>query len=99
MVFCVSLLSGLCLLDVLTTQIILSGGGIEYNLFMAGVVENPLVHILVKVLFLILVFLVAKKAEATVKGSGRVLFLVIILWYTACLGNNISSILRIGLFM
>lgn len=97
MVFCVSLLSGLVLLDVLTTHIILAGGGIEYNLFMAGVVQTPLVHIFVKMLLLILVVLVAKNAEATVKGSGMGLFLVIILWYVICLGNNLGSILRLGL--
>ena len=97
-VICVCILSVLFLLDVLTTHIILSGGGIEYNLFMAGIVQNPLVHIIVKTLLLLLVVLVAKNAETTVKGSGLILFYLIILWYTICLGNNLGSILRIGLF-
>lgn len=94
----VSILSALFILDVLTTEIILSGGGVEYNPFMAGIVQNPLVHVLVKMLLLILVVFAAKHSEAMVKGSGTMLFIVIIGWYLLCVGNNLGSIVRVGFF-
>lgn len=94
----ISILSALLILDILTTQIILSGGGVEYNPFMAGIVRNPIAHILVKMLLLILVVLVAKCSEIQLKGSSVMLFTFIIGWYLICLGNNLGSILKLGIF-
>ncbi|MDO9033876.1 MAG: DUF5658 family protein [Methanoregula sp.] len=91
-IFSISILSALFFLDVLTTQFILSCGGVEYNPFMAGIVQIPIVHVLVKMLLLILVILVAKYSEIQLKGSGTSLFFVIIGWFILCVGNNLGFI-------
>lgn len=98
LIVCASILSALFILDILTTEIILSGGGVEYNPFMAGIVQNPIVHVLVKILLLILVVFMAKYSEKTVKGSSTMLFTVIIGWYLLCVGNNLDWIVRGGGF-
>jgi len=97
-VISVCILSALFILDVLTTQIILSCGGVEYNPFMAGIVQNPIIHVLVKMLLLILVVLVAKYSEIQLRGSGASLFFVIIGGYGICVGNNLGSIVCMGFF-
>jgi hypothetical protein len=88
----IGILAGLFVLDILTTEVILSGGGVEYNPFMAGIVRNPLLHIVVKLMLLVLVGLAAKYSEDTLKGSGTILVIVIIGWYLVCVSNNIGSI-------
>lgn len=91
------IITGLFILDILTTQVILAGGGIEYNPFMAGVVQSPLVHTAIKLLLLVLVVVTAEYSETTLKGSGVALFAVIIGWYFICVGNNLGFILIAGL--
>lgn len=88
------ILAVLFVLDVLTTEIILSDGGVEYNPFMAGIVQNPLIHILIKLLLLILVVIAAQYSEDTLKGSSMTLFIIVIGWYLICIGNNLGSILN-----
>jgi len=95
----VSILSALFFLDVLTTEIILSGGGAEYNPFMTGIVQNPLVHALIKLLLLVLVVLVSRYCETAVNGSSLRIYIVIIGWYLFCVCNNLGWIVSgVGFF-
>ncbi|MFZ0005316.1 MAG: DUF5658 family protein [Methanoregula sp.] len=88
-----SILAGLFLLDILTTQLILNLGGMELNPMMSGVVNSPFLHMLLKIGILILVIAVAIIAEARVKGSGTALYAVLIVMYTVVILNNASVIL------
>lgn len=87
------ILAGLFLLDILTTQLILNLGGIELNPMMTGIVSSPFLHMLLKIGILLLVITVAIIAEARVKGSGTVLYAVLIIMYTVVLLNNASVLL------
>ena len=93
------ILAVLLLLDILTTGIILRGGGFEYNPFMAGIVQHPLVHAGIKMLLLVLVLLTARYSEANLKGSGTLLFAAVIGLYLLCDVNNLESIVRAGVIV
>jgi hypothetical protein len=86
-------LADLFLLDIFTTQIILSMGGVELNPLMAGVVTMPFLHILLKIGIVIMVVPVALNAEARVKGSGMVLYAALIIMYTVVVLNNTAVLL------
>jgi len=82
------ILAALFLLDIITTQLILRLGGIELNPAMAGVVTNPLVHIVIKAGTLFLIIIVALIAEKKVKGSSIAFYCVIITLYLFVIVNN-----------
>jgi hypothetical protein len=81
-------LAGLFLMDILTTQSILSQGGVELNPAMAGSVNNPVLHLAVKSSVFLLVLAVALLAEAKVKGSSTKLYSVLFLMYLFVILNN-----------
>jgi len=83
-----SILAFLFLLDILTTQVILRMGGVELNPLMAGVVITPILHVLLKCGILAMVIPVALTAEGRVRGSGRVLYTILIVMYTVVILNN-----------
>ena len=87
------ILAGLFLLDILTTQLIISLGGVELNPFMAGIVTIPLLHLLLKVGVVLCVIPVALTAESRVKGSGMAFYAVLIIMYTIIVLNNASVLL------
>ena len=86
------LLATLFLLDIMTTQIILRMGGAELNPLMAGVVANPVLHLGIKAIILLLVFLVSLIAEKRVKGSCVFFYGVLILLYSAVVLHNMLFI-------
>jgi hypothetical protein len=88
-------LTGLFLLDILTTQLILKLGGIELNPLMTGVVSSPFLHMLLKIGILLLVITVAIIAEARVKGSGMALYAALIIMYSVIILNNASVLLTL----
>jgi hypothetical protein len=83
----------LFMIDILSTQIILSMGGVELNPVMAGIVATPLLHLLLKCGILLMVIPVALTAEARVKGSGVALYVALIVIYTAVIINNAAVLL------
>jgi hypothetical protein len=83
----------LFLLDIFTTYLILQLGGIELNPLMAGVVQNPLIHLAVKTAALLMVVPVSLVAEKYVKGSGTALICTIITMYLFVLVNNAFELL------
>lgn len=82
----------LFLLDIITTQIILRMGGVELNPFMAGIVAYPALHLVIKAVILLIIFPVSLIAEQRVKGSGALMYCVLILLYLAVILNNLLFI-------
>jgi hypothetical protein len=82
------ILGTLFLLDIITTQVILRMGGVEFNPLMAGVVTNPALHLGIKATILLLIFSVSLIAEQRVKGSSLVFYCILILLYTAVVLHN-----------
>lgn len=87
------ILGMLFLLDIVTTQIILFLGGVEMNPFMAGIVANPALHLIIKAVILLLIFSVSIIAEQRVKGSSAVFYCVLITLYLFVIINNLFVIL------
>ena len=88
-----SVLAVLFMIDILSTQIILSMGGVELNPVMAGIVATPLLHLILKCGILLMVIPVALIAEARVKGSGVALYVALIVMYTVVIINNAAVLL------
>ena len=86
------ILGVLLILDIITTNILLIHGGIESNPFMSGIVRNPFLHLLVKSLLLILVFMAAQRCESRLNGSGICLSLLVVDYYSIVVGNNLGVI-------
>jgi len=82
------ILGTLFLFDIVTTQIILITGGIEMNPLMAGIVAHPILHFIVKILFLLVIFPVSLVAERKVKGSSAFLYWTLITLYVFVDANN-----------
>ncbi len=89
------ILGVLLLLDVLTTSLVLKVGGYETNVLMEGIVTVPMVHLLFKWLFLVLVVIAARFADHTVKGTGIYIMAVIIGWYSLVIANNTLVFLKL----
>jgi hypothetical protein len=87
------ILGALFLLDVVTTQIILWMGGAELNPFMTGIVTNPLLHLDIKILLLLVIFPVSLIAEQRVRGSAAFFYCALILLYIVVVVNNLIFIL------
>jgi hypothetical protein len=86
-------LAVLFMMDILSTQIILGMGGVELNPVMAGIVNTPLLHVLIKCGILMMVIPVALIAEARVRGSGVALYAALIAMYTLVIINNAAVLL------
>ena len=86
-------LAVLFMIDILSTQIILGMGGVELNPVMAGIVNAPLLHVILKCGILMLVIPVALIAEARVRGSGMALYAALIAMYTVVIINNAAVLL------
>jgi len=87
------ILGMLFLLDIVTTQIILFSGGVELNPLMAGIVAYPVLHLVIKTLLLLVIFLVSRIAEMRVKGSGALFYCALITLYLFVIINNLFVIL------
>jgi len=93
---CILLLYILFSLDVATTTMILSLGGYEVNMVMAPFVENSFFHLLLKGLVLVMVGSTAQWAEGRIPGSGLMMLLVIIGWYSLVVLNNTSVLVGLA---
>ncbi|MFA4861865.1 DUF5658 family protein [Methanoregula sp.] len=87
-----AILGMLFFLDILSTEIILKSGGVEQNPVMEGIVQWPLLHLVVKSLLLVLVIFMARAAEGQIRGSGKIFFVFIIGMYILVIGNNLGTI-------
>jgi len=82
------ILAILFLLDIISTQIILMQGGVEFNPVMIAVVANPPVHYAIKGVTLLLISIVALIAEKKVRGSAIPFYCMIVLMYLAVFVHN-----------
>jgi len=82
------LLGVLLILDVLTTSLALKVGGYETNTLMEGIVGIPMVHLLIKWLFLVLMVMAARFSDRILKGTGIYIMCVVIGWYSLVIANN-----------
>ncbi|OPY44006.1 MAG: hypothetical protein A4E42_01117 [Methanoregulaceae archaeon PtaU1.Bin222] len=82
------ILGTLLLLDILTTGLVLAVGGYETNVFMKGIVQIPMVHLLLKWLVLVFVVIMARFCNRFIEGTGIYVLAVIIGWYSFVIANN-----------
>jgi|WetSurMetagenome_2_1015567.scaffolds.fasta_scaffold07111_2 hypothetical protein len=87
------ILGTLFLLDIVTTQIILHMGGIELNPFMAGIVNYPAFHLVIKALLFLVIIPVSLVAEQRLQGLGIGFYCALILLYTVVILNNLIVIM------
>jgi hypothetical protein len=92
---CIILIYVLFVLDIVTTDMILSLGGFEVNHVMVPVVDNVFFHLLIKGFVLIFIVSVAQWSELKLKGSGLIMMLVITGWYSFVVMNNTSVLIHL----
>ena len=83
--------------DIVSTEYILLQGGHEINQYMIPFVEDPFLHIAIKLLVLCLVALVAVYANKRVPRAGSILVIAVILLYSVVVASNLATILRLFL--
>ena len=87
-----SILAALFIIDILTTEQVLSLGGGEINPFMVWVTSSMILHAVIKALLIALVIAVAHVADERVPRSGVGLYCVLILMYCGVIMNNIYAL-------
>jgi glucan phosphoethanolaminetransferase (alkaline phosphatase superfamily) len=95
--FLFAVLSGLLLVDILTTTVILSFGGTELNPVMNYVVHDTFLHFIVKLIFAIFVIIVACRAEHLKERSGVLIMICVCTLFFVAAVHNLSVIL-FGIF-
>jgi hypothetical protein len=92
---CILLLYVLFSLDIASTSMILSLGGYEVNAVMVPVAGSYFFHLLVKGFVLVIVGSTALWSEGKIPGSGLMMLLVIIVWYSLVIVNNTSVLISL----
>jgi NADH:ubiquinone oxidoreductase subunit H len=87
-----SLLALLLVLDIVTTNEILTLGGVEYNPVMSIVVGSPFVHVVVKGIFLACMFCWAKWWNGRFPHAGVYILSVLCGWFLIVVGHNLSAL-------
>jgi hypothetical protein len=78
----------LCFLDVSTTSIIISHGGAELNPLMDFFAGSPFLHLLLKWLFVLFIFIVASWCDRRVHNSGIFIMGLMIVWFLFVVIHN-----------
>ncbi|MCK9543311.1 MAG: DUF5658 family protein [Novosphingobium sp.] len=78
--------------DIVLTDLILSLGGVEYNILMMQVVSSPAIHVIVKSIAFAAIACIAYKAEKSMKYSGGLIMLVTAGFYSVVVLHNIMSL-------
>jgi hypothetical protein len=89
----VVLLSVLFGLDVATTTMVLSLGGMEGNVLMSGIAQFPFLHLLIKGITMIAIALVVRWADTIVRGIGLYPLSLVIVVYAIAVANNVGVLL------
>ena len=87
-----SILAALFIIDILTTEQVLSLGGGEINPFMVWVTSSMILHAVIKALLIALVIAVAHVADERVPRSGIALYGILILMYCGVIVNNVCAL-------
>jgi len=83
----------LFLLDCITTELVLIGGGMELNPVMVGIVASPALHLAVKGAVFLFILGATGYAGRQVQSSGVVALSAIIIWYGMVVGNNLGILI------
>lgn len=86
------ILYALCFFDVLTTILVLMNGGVELNPLMVAFAASPVMHLLLKWLFVFVVYLLASGAERSIRHSGLLIMGVAILYYLFVILHNTAAL-------
>lgn len=86
------ILYSLCFLDVLTTILVLMAGGSELNPLMVAFAASPVMHLLLKWLFVFVVYLLAAGAERSIRYSGLLIMGIAILYYSFVVLHNAAAL-------
>ncbi|MBO4522723.1 MAG: hypothetical protein IK060_02990 [Methanomicrobium sp.] len=93
LIFILFLLGGLFLLDVFTTEFILSNGGQELNAFMVGVVNcSGIWHFVIKCCVMIMTVVTVFYSNSIIKHSGTGALILVVGWYVSVIMHNLSVI-------
>ncbi|WP_048148769.1 DUF5658 family protein [Methanolacinia paynteri] len=84
--------AGLLVIDVFTTTLVLNMGGTELNPLMAGIANQPWLHILIKTLFAIFVVILACRAEHLKQHSGAVILIAACSMFLVVAVHNIRVV-------
>ncbi|MBN1432304.1 MAG: hypothetical protein JW931_05985 [Methanomicrobiaceae archaeon] len=79
----------LFMMDVITTEVILSSGGFEMNAVMRPFVEFPAIHIALKMAVLSVIAAVAYISDKITKRYGTIAVMAIAAWYIFVISWNI----------
>ncbi len=86
----------LCLLDILTTALVINRGGTEQNPLMVLVASSPVIHLLLKGLAVFLIFMLAIVAERRIRGSWLVIMGAAIGWFFVIVLHNAWVLVLVG---
>ena len=87
-----SILAALFIIDILTTEQILSLGGSELNPLMGWITTSMILHAIVKAAVIAFEVIVAHVADERVPRSGIALYGILILMYCGVIVNNICAL-------
>ena len=79
----------LFMMDVITTEVLLSSGGFEMNAVMRPFVEFPALHIALKMAVLTVIAAVAYISDKITKRYGTIAVMAIAAWYIFVISWNI----------
>lgn len=83
-------------LDAITTYLILSSGGIEANSIMAGYYQNPLLLVLIKTSFILIIYGMSVFIEKRIAYGGWVIVGIVSLVTSFAIISNIIMLLLHG---
>lgn len=89
------ILWSLFMMDVITTEVILSFGGYEMNSLMAAFVGSVPIHTALKMAVLGLIAAVAYISNRVTKRYGTITVVIITAWYTFVVTHNVIQMLLI----
>jgi hypothetical protein len=83
-------------LDAITTYLILSMGGYEANPFMAGYYQNPILLILIKTSFILIIYAMSAWIEKRIAYGGWIIVGLVSFITSLAIINNIIMLLLHG---
>ena len=89
------ILWGLFMMDVITTEMILSFGGYEMNALMKPFVSSVFLHTVIKMGVLALIVIVAYISDIITKRYGTIAIMAISAWYLFVITNNVIQVILI----
>ena len=82
----------LFMMDVITTEMILSFGGHEMNGIMTNVVEYPILHTILKMAVLAMLAAIAYLSDRLTDRYGTIAIMAVSAWYILVISHNIIQI-------